>query len=286
MNKAGDVVLHVPENHETSILARNRAGWLRCRLLVPEEGQPTYTASPRILSLSAFTIGGTARMVHAQVIRNEDIGVSDGTPAQRFPLQRRPVVPWEEPERAAGRSTTPGSPTGPRWSTSPSPAPTTPVSTSTPSPARCSSARRCGRVTGRCGSTAPCRPRAPTYDSEKDVAVHAQIEQRIAALPGVESVTTANTPYIAENLNNSGFLPEGENAADYKRQHRNSAEDVNVVGNSFFHTMEIPILAGRSFDARDTATSAKVAVINQALAQKRFPGVNPIGRRFEWTPSL
>jgi predicted phage baseplate assembly protein len=36
-------------------------------------------------------------MVHAQVIRSEDIGTSDGTPAQRFPLQRRPVVPWEEP---------------------------------------------------------------------------------------------------------------------------------------------------------------------------------------------
>jgi predicted permease len=119
------------------------------------------------------------------------------------------------------------------------------------------------------------------YPAEKDVAVHAQIEQRIAALPGVESVTTANTPYIADNLNNSGFLPEGENADDYKRQHRTSAEDVNVVGNSFFHTMEIPILAGRSFDVRDTATSARVAVINQALAQKRFPGVNPIGRRFK-----
>jgi predicted permease len=119
------------------------------------------------------------------------------------------------------------------------------------------------------------------YPAEKDVAVHAQIEQRIAALPGVESVTTANTPYIADNLNNSGFLPEGENADDYKRQHRTSAEDVNVVGNSFFHTMEIPILAGRSVDVRDTATSAKVAVINQALAQKRFPGVNPIGRRFK-----
>ncbi len=97
MNKAGDVILHVPENHETSILARNRAGWLRCRLLVPEDGQPTYTASPRILGISAFTIGGTARMVHAEVIRNEDLGVSDGTPAQRFLLQRRPVVPWEEP---------------------------------------------------------------------------------------------------------------------------------------------------------------------------------------------
>jgi len=97
MNKPGDVILHVPENHEASILARNRAGWLRCRLLVPEENQPTYTASPRVRSLSAFTIGGTARTVHAQVIRGEDIGISDGTPAQRFPLQRRPVVPWEEP---------------------------------------------------------------------------------------------------------------------------------------------------------------------------------------------
>ncbi|HYN71302.1 MAG TPA: putative baseplate assembly protein [Nakamurella sp.] len=99
MNKPGDVILHVPDSHEASILARNRAGWLRCRLLVPEENQPTYTASPRIRSLSAFTIGGTARMVHAQVIRDEEIGISDGTPAQRFPLQRRPVVPWEEPGR-------------------------------------------------------------------------------------------------------------------------------------------------------------------------------------------
>ena len=36
MNKAGDVVLHVPGTHETSMIARNRAGWLRCRLLPPE----------------------------------------------------------------------------------------------------------------------------------------------------------------------------------------------------------------------------------------------------------
>jgi predicted permease len=45
--------------------------------------------------------------------------------------------------------------------------------------------------------------------------------------------------------------------------------------------MGIPIVAGRSFSAQDTAASAKVAIINQALAQKRFPGVNPLGRRFK-----
>jgi len=96
-NKPGDVILHVPPTHQASILARQRAGWLRCRLVAPEEDQPTYKEPPRVRALSAFTIGGTVDIVHAEVIRAEDIGQSDGTPAQRFRLQRRPVVPWEEP---------------------------------------------------------------------------------------------------------------------------------------------------------------------------------------------
>lgn len=97
LNKPGDVVLHVPETHQESILAKKRAGWIRCRLLPPEPDQRTYSASPQIRSISAFTMGGTTRMVHAEAVRDEDLGVSDGTPAQRFELQRRPVVPWEEP---------------------------------------------------------------------------------------------------------------------------------------------------------------------------------------------
>lgn len=97
LNQPGDVVLHVPEGHEASIVARERAGWLRCRLIEARSDQPTYTESPQIRSVSAFTIGGTTRIMHAEVVRNEELGVSDGTPAQRFTLGRRPVVPWEEP---------------------------------------------------------------------------------------------------------------------------------------------------------------------------------------------
>jgi predicted phage baseplate assembly protein len=97
LNKAGDVVIHIPAQHQTSIIARQRAGWIRCRLIEAEPGQPTYTASPRILAASAFTIGGTVPMMHAEVVRHEVIGRSDGTPGQRFALQRRPVVPSEEP---------------------------------------------------------------------------------------------------------------------------------------------------------------------------------------------
>ncbi len=121
------------------------------------------------------------------------------------------------------------------------------------------------------------------YPAGKDVLLHAQLEQRFASLPGVKAVTAAATPYIADNLNNYDFMPEGERFEDYKRLHKNDAEDTNAVGVHFFETMGIPILSGRGFAAQDTATSPKVAVINQALAQKRFPNVNPIGRRFRTT---
>jgi predicted permease len=107
--------------------------------------------------------------------------------------------------------------------------------------------------------------------------LHARLEQGFAAVPGVQAVTAASVPYIADNMSNSYFLPEGENVDRAKKQ----AEFFNVVGNSFFATMGIPMIAGRPFGPQDTATSAKVAVINQSLARKRFPNQNPIGKQFK-----
>ncbi len=97
LNKPGDVVLHVPEGHQTSVIARERAGWLRCRLVEAQPDQPTYVESPTVLAVEAHTIGGTAPTTNAEVVRGEIVGRSDGTPAQRFALQRRPVVTSEAP---------------------------------------------------------------------------------------------------------------------------------------------------------------------------------------------
>jgi predicted permease len=44
--------------------------------------------------------------------------------------------------------------------------------------------------------------------------------------------------------------------------------------------MGIPIVSGRSFDAQDMASSQRVGIINAALAKKRFPNMNPLGKRF------
>ena len=119
-------------------------------------------------------------------------------------------------------------------------------------------------------------PPQQRYGEGKSVRLHQQLEQRIAVLPGVESVAPAAMPLAGGSMWNSGFFPEGGSATDKD----SPPEDTNAVGNDYFHTMRIPIVAGRAFDAGDTPSSLKVAIINQALAHKRFPNVNPIGKRF------
>lgn len=115
------------------------------------------------------------------------------------------------------------------------------------------------------------------YGPGKDVQLHQRLQQGFTAVPGVEGVTESLSAYIANNMDNSDFLVEGEDPAAHQRD----PEDVNAVGNTFFATMGIPIVSGRSFGPQDTGTSEKVGIINHALAKERFPGVNPVGRRFK-----
>ena len=120
-------------------------------------------------------------------------------------------------------------------------------------------------------------PPASRYAAGKDVQLHTRLEEGFAVVPGVQAVAATSVTYISDGMSNDLFLPEGETFDKKKKQ----AEDFNVVGNSFFATMGIPMIAGRAFDPQDTVTSPKVAVINQSLARKRFPNVNPIGKQFK-----
>ncbi|MEU6021947.1 putative baseplate assembly protein [Micromonospora sp. NPDC047134] len=97
LNRPGDVVLHVPAGHTTSTVGGQRAGWLRCRLVAAEPGQPFYSASPTIRAASAFTIGGTVAGVHAETVVGESLGESEGVPGQRFRVLRPPVIPDDKP---------------------------------------------------------------------------------------------------------------------------------------------------------------------------------------------
>jgi len=97
LNRDGDVVIHVPRSHNASLIAKRRAGWLRARVTELAEGQPGYSASPSITGLSAITIGGTVPAVNAELVVEEEVGVSEGVPGQRFSVRRQPIVPGDEP---------------------------------------------------------------------------------------------------------------------------------------------------------------------------------------------
>jgi putative ABC transport system permease protein len=55
----------------------------------------------------------------------------------------------------------------------------------------------------------------------------------------------------------------------------------NWVTPGFFHTMEIPLLAGRDFDTGDAATAPKVVIVNEAFRRQFFQDADPIGQTFE-----
>ena len=96
LNRAGDVIVHVPAGHVASVVDQQRAGWLRAVVTASSEGQPSYSSSPRIDDLEAFTIGGTAPASHAKTIERETIGNSIGAPGQRLKVKEAPVLAGED----------------------------------------------------------------------------------------------------------------------------------------------------------------------------------------------
>jgi predicted phage baseplate assembly protein len=92
LNAAGQVHVHVPPDHESSVLGGEAAGWLRARVIEVDEDMPTYTASPLVAALSASTVGGTVEANHCEIIEEEVLGLSEGVPGQQFSASRTPVV--------------------------------------------------------------------------------------------------------------------------------------------------------------------------------------------------
>jgi predicted permease len=118
-------------------------------------------------------------------------------------------------------------------------------------------------------------PELDGYKPPQTLSLFDQLRQQIGALPGVRSVALAMIPIFQSDESSANFTFEGYQAK--------SEEDTdcweNWLSPNYFSAMGIPLLQGREFTAADSATSAKVAIINEKSAEKFFAGRNPVGMR-------
>jgi putative ABC transport system permease protein len=100
---------------------------------------------------------------------------------------------------------------------------------------------------------------------------------RLSAEPGVESTAVAmGLPFTSDLNVITGFRHEAQAAPDSASM---PTASLRIVTPDYFKTMKIPILDGRPFDNRDTATSPEVVLVNQRTARRYFPGENPVGQQ-------
>ncbi len=112
------------------------------------------------------------------------------------------------------------------------------------------------------------------YSADKSILLFERLAEKMGALPGVQSATLSAEPLLADSMDRNCFRPAGEPSGSEER----NSPWTNQVGATFFETLRIPIVMGRSFTARDSQHAPKVAIVNEQYAKDVFPNTSPIGK--------
>jgi len=112
-----------------------------------------------------------------------------------------------------------------------------------------------------------------------------QLNERLAALPGVESVGAAETLPLLKRGGITTIIIDGKtdfvNSPTEKPKVRLPNAFFSEISPNYIRTMGIPMRQGREFDAHDNLQSSPVAIINEAMARRHWPGENPVGKRLK-----
>jgi putative ABC transport system permease protein len=120
-------------------------------------------------------------------------------------------------------------------------------------------------------------PRTKYPDGASVAAFYQQLQERLAALPGVQSASGASSILLPKLANSSGFTVEGR-PPDPREQSLELPFD-SVLPN-YFQTLGIPLVQGRQFDSRDGRDTMQVAIVNETFIKRYLPNTDPIGKRF------
>jgi predicted permease len=112
------------------------------------------------------------------------------------------------------------------------------------------------------------------------IAVKQEILNQLRSVPGAEGAAEVRIiPLSGSSIDNRVWAEGGDRQSGFD-------PNFNRVGEGYFKTLGIPLVAGRDFDEKDTATSPKVAIVNEEFARRFGKGANPVGLRIcrEATP--
>jgi putative ABC transport system permease protein len=118
------------------------------------------------------------------------------------------------------------------------------------------------------------------YDSGQAEQFYERLVAGAQDVPQVDAVSMASFIPMTMSGPVAGRAPIAPEGYEFPEGIESEIVRSSHVDASFFDVMEIPVTRGRSFDATDTATAPRVAVVNQELAERFWPDRNPIGQRF------
>ncbi len=120
-------------------------------------------------------------------------------------------------------------------------------------------------------------PHEPGYDQPRTVEFYRELENRVGALPAVQSVSLASSIPIGDFPSKSSVHIEGWSATANQQIPRILFNDIDE---GYFTTMKVSLLGGRAFANSDDPAAPLVAIVNQTMAKRFWPGDDALGKRF------
>ncbi|UCC26562.1 MAG: ABC transporter permease [Gemmatimonadales bacterium] len=119
---------------------------------------------------------------------------------------------------------------------------------------------------------------APDYSGDEAVLYFRQLAERVAALPGIETVSLVDNPHLDQlNTQFTGVVVDGVPPPEGRDFH---TVDWAVAEPGYLELVGIPLVAGRDFLPSDGPDAEPVVIVSQAFADRFFPGQDALGRTF------
>jgi putative ABC transport system permease protein len=115
------------------------------------------------------------------------------------------------------------------------------------------------------------------YDEQRTNDFYKELERRVKAWPEARSVSLAFSVPLGYVHSARAVYIEGRPVVPGEQA---EISGYNTVDEGYFDTLKIPILRGRAFRESDNETAPLVAVVNQTMASREWPGQDPVGKRF------